>query len=388
MNRAWLPWGWNNTIKTTLMMLMLSSTSTLFAEESSEDSSEETEEEDAAGGNAALAAGGIVNTGSTFPLNLTTSLNNAVGIGTFAPANTRNPSWQTTLSFNGALKLPKMKSGQGHMVTAGMSFNLEWLDNFSGAFNGAALTAFPRQVTGSDLRLGYMLPNLLSAKWASYSFTPAFRVVVPIGWVSRQQSRLIGGGVALRNQISKVTKGGMAIGGIYTPSVTLWSMHQTGIQVDGSTVDENGALSGTICSSANFNAGACTVPGRQQRGNASQSLTGFLSKSGKTSGNHTFSMTLGTWHLIATALDRSDDELSSPNAASGVANNVSDFTFADISYTWGLPTDLNLQMTAGLSTFQPFYRLNNNFRFPLFDTDLARGGNNYSTIYINTSLSL
>ncbi len=339
------------------------------------------------GGVAALAAGGVVASGSTFPLSLTASLNNQVGVGVFSPGSYNTPSWQTNLSLTPALRIPKKGFLPATILSARLSFGLEWLNNFQSAGYGLLTGTRQRQLIVSDFTLNWMFPNLFAInKAVNFNITPTIRLVAPISAFSRQQNRLLGGGGSLRFQLSKTTKGGTTLGAIYTPSFTLWSHHARSPTIN--TSDEL-VINATTCRALDQGDGGCNIPGRTTIGNVANSLVGFLSGGGGKSGSHTIAAAVGTWHVFNRALANDSDRWSSEYAATGAQSRLqAEFTFGDISYTWGLPTKRNYQLTAGVTSFQPLRtRDNEGIRFPFFDFNLGKAGNNFTALYLNLTTS-
>ena len=100
---------------------------------------------------------------------------------------------------------------------------------------------------------------------------------------------------------------------------------------------------------------------------------------------------MGVYHLIGRPLTDPGESTASQwsnRYTSILGNNTpTELTDGSISYTYGVPVDLNLSITAGIYSLQNMFDPQNNFRFPWFDFN-EQAGNNFTTGFVTMSLAL
>jgi hypothetical protein len=244
------------------------------------------------------------------------------------------------------------------------------------------------------------------------TITPNVRMIAPLSVSSRFNNRLLGfagGGQAMYMQ--PLGAFGTLIG-IYAPSATGWTFTDDAPTVRcGESLNPGGGLFGAANpadSTTDFplavarpeeftdDAGNCKVRGRQIIGSLVNTLAGVYSISDPTGGNHNLSISAGTWHSFFRPLsDR--PELRGEYAAPQSFVNFAEWSFGDISYSYSLPIETSVTLTAGVSSLQPMWTSTADGltgqvlpRLPWFDLVLlsGRGSNNFTSGYLNLTVAL
>jgi hypothetical protein len=110
--------------------------------------------------NARLAPGGVLDSGSTFPLGIQANLSNSVGNGILAPGAQNQPLVSTSLQLTPSAKLPKLDGLPAMSLNSSISFSVaNWVSTYSNA------EVFDRQVRVSDARLGLVLPAIFTEEF-------------------------------------------------------------------------------------------------------------------------------------------------------------------------------------------------------------------------------
>lgn len=338
-----------------------------------------------------------------FPLNASVSLTNSVGTGTFAPGYTNNPWIQSALSIRPSFNVPKLLGDwqPTTSISASIAADIQWASSFTGAaFTGT----YERQVRVRDFRLAAVFPGLIREPFSGISVSPAFTMAVPLSVFSRYQNRLLGFGASLPVAWSLPTalgnfsvsyRGGGNAWATSEKAATLPCGDQQQTNVFSIGQDPTSGLAeepGIFTREGEVSEvnGQCIVRGRQivasviNSGSMSWSYPDFF-------GSHALSLGMGVYHLIGRPLTDPGESTASQwsnRYTSILGNNTpTELTDGSISYTYGVPVDLNLSITAGIYSLQNMFDPQNNFRFPWFDFN-EQAGNNFTTGFVTMSLAL
>jgi len=370
--------------------------------------------EEAQKANPALAAGGVIAGASSFPLGVMATLNNQIGSGSFAPGYANNGSLQTSLSVRPYYRVQKFFDWQPNMmVNASLTTSIEWLSSFTGSGMGPV----DRQIRLSDFSVGLILPGLIRESFTGISITPVLRATLPLSIASRYQNRAVGfGGGAQVGWNTGLPWNLGAVGLQYTPSASAWTFTQNsatlpcgedvpvGLPFLGTTNPADGMTdyAPAVARPEEYidDAGNCRIRGRQGIGGVSNTGVAFWSHGDPMGGSHTVAVVAGLQHMFLRPLE-DKPELRSQWATPQSYVNFQEFSFGDISYTYNLPIDTNVSITAGLTSFQPAFDSLGVPRFPFFDLNMFanhsgdgswvptfQGSNNLSAGYLTLTVGI
>lgn len=355
--------------------------------------------------NARLAPGGILadEKADKFPLHLTATLDNSFGQGFYAatpgasvipvyggdvlvdaPNVYGQPNWGTSLSLRPAASLPKWDGLPKMTVSTSIDFSVNnWLRASS---NGGV---YEQQLRVSDLGVGLVLPGLYKEEFTGITATPVFSARAPLSITSRQQNLFtsVGASVALGWDSPETPVGTFSFQ--YTPSLrgNFYTQDaptipcEAGVNLRGVVADpfEKADLPFAYGRTAEIAAnGECVLRGRQ----------GLASFSNNASvawvfGDHAVSLSLG-WGLGFLRPISDQPELKGLYASSQSFNENSN---GSISYTYTVPVDFSLNLTAGIGSSQPAWNAaGTGLRFPFYD--FVTPANNFSSAFFDVSLGI
>lgn len=356
-------------------------------------------------GNAALAAGGVVVSGKGFPLGANLSLTNSFGSGNLLPGSKQQPNWTTDLWIGPTLSLPKLVDWQPNMVLAGgMGITVDLLSAYRPRPLAGPYERMPR-LSDSSVRL--LFPGLIKEPFTGITFTPSLAGVVPTSLFSRHQNRLLGLGAGIQASWSK-SLGDIwsdiaflgSIGAQWRTGLTGWLFSATsptlacddrarpsyfgGLMTPGGIGPDHPLIAPREEEYLEGDSGMCIIPGRQWFGSMANSGSAFWNFGDPTGGNHTFMLTYGITNIALRPLtDRAD--LRSPFAAPQSYFNTTDYSSGSVQYNYQLPVYSQVQVTAGISSFQPLYDDVGNLRFPWWDSTL---GNQFTQGFVSVNYNL
>jgi hypothetical protein len=356
-------------------------------------------------GNAALAAGGIVVGDKGFPLGANLSLSNSFGSGNLLPGAKQQPNWTTSLWMTPTFAVPKLADWQPNMVLAG-GFGLT-VDLLSAYRPRPLAGPYERQLRLSDSSMSVLFPGLLKEPFTGITITPNLTTIIPTSIFSRHQNRLggFGGGVQASwskslKDVSQSLKFLGSVGAQWRTAMTGWAFSGTsptlpcedrippsffgGLMSGGPAGADYPLISPREEEFLGDGSGNCVIPGRQWFASMGNFGNTFWNFSDPTGGNHTFLVSIGISNIALRPLaDRPD--LRSPNAAPQSFFNTTDFTSGSVQYNYQLPVWDQIQITAGVSSFQPMFDDVGNLYNPWWDPTL---GNQFTQGFITVNYNL
>ncbi|MDP2342015.1 MAG: hypothetical protein Q8O67_13740 [Deltaproteobacteria bacterium] len=322
--------------------------------------------------NARLAPGGVLESGSSFPLGIQANLSNSVGNGFLAPGFQAQPQFSTSLSLTPSAKLPKLEGLPAMRLSGGISFSVaNWISTYSNS------GVFDRQVRVSDASVGLVLPGLFTEEFTGIGASLSFGATLPLSITSRQSNVVTAVSVGLPLAWSSPETGFGTFYVQYSPRVraTLFSQVGTtmpcGLQQEYGTPRRLGdpvngfddlptfiAIGGDPVFTDN---GECLLPGRQRLAAISNAInTGWST----TDGAHSVSLGLGMTHSFLRGLPNKP-ELNSPNSS---GQNFTESASGSVGYTYTVPVDFPLQLSVSAgSEGSVFTNDNKSVRFPIWD---------------------
>jgi hypothetical protein len=336
------------------------------------------------GAAARLAPGGVLaGAGDAFPLRLTATLDNFAGNGFLAPGYQIQPMFGSSLSMRPSAMLPKAEGLPRTMLMGAIDFSVNnWL---FATTNGGV---YERQVRVSDFAFGVLLPGFLREEVTGISATPVLSARLPFSITSRQQNLFTSFGAALPISWNSPETPVGVFSVQYTPAVraNLYTQDAPSIPCEagiafGSIVTnpmQNGDLPLSYGRAAEILPnGECALVGRQ--GMASIANNGALAWS---LGDHALSLTIG-WGIgfLRPLTERPD--LSSEFASGQSFTETSNGSF---SYTYTVPVDMQLFLTAGIASSQPAFTRDNRLRFPFYD--FATPANNFAAAFFDVTVGI
>lgn len=356
------------------------------ADKKAEDGDKPEEKKEEGKQNARLAPGGIVSTGTRFPLGMTIVLDNTIGMGTFVPGITQQPNWGTAVTLRPNFSIPKVDFLPRMVLSGSIDF---FINNWLPAFNNGE--ALERQLRVSDPGLSLIFPGLIQEKVTGIGVTGILNTRMPLSVQSRFNNSL--GSVAAAMQASwsspETPVGVFTVQ--YTPSVrfnnyskpfatfpcndpalfaldTRPSNPSTGIEDLPAYVGRQEEI---------LPDGTCRLAGRQSVASLSNSATLDWSF-----GDHSIYVSAAWANVFLRPLE------SNPDLASSFASgqNFTESNSGSIGYNYSVPSDLRMQLNVGLSSSQPAYDAQGRLRFPFFD--FVTPANNFTSLFFDVTLAL
>lgn len=348
-----------------------------------------TDGDDDAPTNPNLAPGGVVTGGSSFPLSVNITMSSSLGIGTFSPGYTNNPLIGTDLSISPVFKVPTFGLYNKPVIISGrVGVGVSnWLPANTNIDN---YTAVPRL---TDVNTQLVLPAFFVESFTGTAFTPIIQLRLPLSLASWQANVMFSTAVAVLAGWNYGTDFG-TFTVQYVPSGRYNQHHTAGPTRKCSDYIEGGRNTDPWGSpSANLGDipesvicrdeeklpdGRAIVPGRQVMATVANSGTLAYTTPG---GAHNFS--LSYTHILAFQRPLTDrPDLSNLNASN---QNFIEFQSGSLSYTYTVPIDVRLFITAGMSTFGPMMDPKGYPRFPFFDFYTPQ--QNFTTGFLSATVS-
>lgn len=313
---------------------------------------------------------------------LSTSLGNSVGIGTFVTGYSQTPSWTTSLILNPTYKLPAFGGMPRINLSASQMVSAWWLDSY-----GTTATDVQNRVVFWDTTLGASMPKILDFQSSGISFGTNLGVLLPASSFSRNINRVLG--FTFAAPVSW-TNWGLHAG--FTPSVLVWTYSDANISVPcmdmpsatinpyNSNADIEQAIQGLSIvrnGDEKLGNGRCLVSGRQNVWTLNNSLS-----MGWSNPNHAVNMSL-TWFLNFLRPLANRPELKGDNA---ISHNFNEATMGRIAYSYTLPIETNMVLSAGVLSWQSSYDKAGRLTFPFFD--FVTPGNNQTQIFVQATVGI
>jgi hypothetical protein len=339
--------------------------------------------------NARLSPGGIVDSGSHFPLSLTANFGTALGNGILSAGYSIQPQLSSSLTLRPSWALPKADwMMAAPRISASIDISMpNWLPSSGGS------GVYDRQLSVSDFGMSFVLPQAFKEDFTGITVTPVVSVRLPLSLHSRQQNQIANGGVSAQFAWSTAESDLGQISLSYTPSLrgTAYGLDFPTIKCGGAPAEYGtpSAVGDPVNGTADLPlvlarkeevlpSGECILAGRQ-------SVASF-SNSGAVSwglGDHSVSVSLGWVNAFLRPLSY-NPSLSSAFAS---GQNFVESSSGSISYSYQVPVEgYRLFLDAGIASNQPAYDARGGFRFPFFD--FFTPANNFTSAFFDVTVSL
>lgn len=348
---------------------------------------EKKEDQPVATQNARLAPGGVAAAGSSFPLGLQLTLDNAVGNGLFAPGYQIQPQFGTAVNVRPSFRIPKHDALPRMIVTGSFDFYVaNWLSAFGNYTN------YDRQLMINDATGALILPGIFTEQLTGIVLSVVVSARAPLSLFSRQNNLItnVGGSLQLSWSSPDTPIGAFFVqyvpsvrGNFYsqvaatTPCATP-SLPQPRSNNPGDGISELPVYFGR--DEQILPNGECVLPGRQVLATIGNSVnTGWSTSDGA----HNISLGLSWSHSFLRGLSSKPD-LSSPFAS---GQGFQEGSSGSLSYTYTVPVDYRLFLTAGVFT-QNLSAYNNagGIRFPIYD--FVTPANNLSSFFFDVTVGI
>lgn len=329
-----------------------------------------------------------------FPLHGGVSMANSVGNGWLAPASTGQiqPQWSTAVNLRGSASLPTVDFLPKLSLSTGVGFNVaNWLDSYT---NGGV---YSRQVRASDVTVALAAGELYKEPFTKIRFGGNVSGRIPVSITSRHRNVLTTLGLGLPVSWSSDEAPWGTISVSYNPGArfTLYTAPATTIPceagVSRASIVANPLEDGLLPVAYGREAqilpdGTCVLPGRQNIFAISNSLG-----VGWSLGDHSVSADIG--HSAGFLAPLATNTAVQSEFASNQGFNET--TNGSVSYSYKVPVDFNLSISAGLSSSQSPWRISGlddagatvyEPTFPFWD--FYTPANNSSSAFVDVSIGL
>ncbi len=339
--------------------------------------------------NARLAPGGVVAGSSSFPLHIQATLDNTIGNGILAPGFQQQTVLGTSVNIRPSAMLPRPDWAPRMILLGSIDFSvLNWLPEFSN------FTAYDRQIWVGDAVAGLILPGIYTEEFTGIGVSLIFSGRAPVSLFSRQQNLLtnLGGSAQFMWNSPETPVGSFFVQ--YTPSARFSVYSQPGATVPCSApsplarnVTSADPIDGLTDLPVAYGReeqilpnGECILPGRQPMASIGNSMaTGWSTADG----SHTVSLGMGWTHTFLRPL-KNDPALQSLFAS---GQNFQEGSSGSLSYTYTVPVDFRLFLTAGVFSQQlSAYNAQGQILFPIYD--FVTPANNYSSFFFDVTVGI
>ena len=312
---------------------------------------------------------------------ISASVGNSVGIGTFVTGYSQTPSWTTSFVLNPTYKLPSFWGLPRINLSAYQLMSVWWLDSYV-----TTMANRENRVLFFDTILSATMPKILESSSTGLFLSAGLGLSLPISSFSRNMHRIIGINPSLPMGWSKW---GFSAG--FTPSILIWTHSQNNISAPcmnmpstmvnpyNANTDIDQVLQGLSIykSGEELGDGTCVVSGRQNI----STLSNMFSL-GWSNPNHSVSLSL-TWYLNFLRSLSDKPELRSQFSSS---NNFNEVTAGRVSYSYTLPIETNVVISAGVLSWQAAYDQSGRLAFPFFD--FVTPGNNQTQVFLQATVGI
>jgi len=356
--------------------------------ESSEEKKDEEKKEEPAL-NARLAPGGVVAGASTFPLGLQITINNSLGNGLLAPGLQQQVFLGTSVNIRPSVRIAKTDFTPMMIVLGSFDFSVNnWVPEFSN------FTAYDRQIWVGDAVAGVILPGIFKEQFTGIGMSLILSGRAPLSMFSRQQNLLtnLGGAAQFMWGSPDTPIGSFFVQ--YTPSARFSLYTQPGATIPCSApptaqraVTSADPIDGLAELPLAYGReeqvlpnGECVLPGRQPMATVGNSVaTGWSTSDGA----HNVTVSAG-WTMLFLRPLKSAPELSSPFAS---GQNFNESSSGSLSYTYTVPVDYRLFITAGVFSQQlSAYNSQGQILFPIYD--FVTPANNFSSFFFDVTIGI
>ena len=318
--------------------------------------------------------------------NVSSTLSNSMGIGTFVSGYSKIPQLTSSLSLSPEYQLPAIGQLPPMSLYADASLGLWWLDSYY-----TSQAEVNNRFTLTDLSLGLSAPKIVDFKNINLSLSPYIESIFPLSKSSQSLNRYVGVslGFSLAYKISDVTFS-------YSPSFSTWAYGNAAITAPCREAGSKNNLPPVInpqnidfdldqylqqltmepSQVVNSN-GLCQVAGRQSVGVLVNSAKIKWAKKG-----HTVSVGFG-WYInfLRPLADR-------PDLRGEYASNqqFTEATLGKIAYSYKIPVDFDLSIGVGVISYQAMFSKQGKINFPFFD--FVTPGKNQTEFYLNLTAGI
>lgn len=335
--------------------------------------------------NPRLAPGGVTETDDKFPLHVNATFDNYVGNGFLAATEyQRQPLWGSSLALRPSASLPKIDPIPKMTLSGSIDFSVNnWLPSYSNS------GVYDRVVRVSDFGLSLGMRELVKDELTNITISPSISARVPLSIASRQSNLATSVGASAQVAWNSpetpvgtftVTYAPSLRGNLFTEVASTVSC-EAGVQQAGVTTNplDEGRLPLYYAREAQLTeSGECIMPGRQTLGSIGQGTSFTWSLT-----DHSVSLALGYSLGIQRPLS------SRPDLTGRYASdqNFGEKTTGSLSYTYTVPVDFPLSLTAGISSDQPAWNAAGTMlRFPLYD--FVTPANNFTAGFFDISVGI
>lgn len=335
--------------------------------------------------NARLAPGGVVAGGSSFPLRLQLTLDNTLGNGVFAPGYQAQPAWGTAVNARPSLRVP-MPEGLPRLLLI-TSFDFAVSNWLSASTNS---TAFERQVQVGDATLAAVLPGIYTEELTGIGVSVIVSGRAPLSTASRHANLITNLGVSAQFMWNSPETPVGSFFVQYNPGVrgNIWGQVGSSVPCDTPSTpqvrsnnpsDGIGELAFSFGRDAEILPnGECVLAGRQTLFSINNGIN-----TGWSLGDHNVSIGMNWSHAFLRGLSDKAG-LSSPFAS---GQNFRETSAGSLSYTYTVPADIQMFLTAGISNQNPSaYNNQGGLRFPFYD--FVTPANNFSSAFFDVTVVL
>lgn len=333
--------------------------------------------------NARLAPGGVLaGSDDAFPLALTATLDNYAGNGFFAPGYQMQPVVGTSLSLRPSVRLPKLFDKSARL-SGSVAFSVNnWLSAYSNS------GVYERQVRVSDFGIGFILPGAYTEEITGISATPILSLRLPLSITSRQLNLFTSAAASVQLGWNSPETPVGVFSVQYTPSVRGNLYTQNGATIPCEAAVQSGGVVTNPLQQGDLPlaygraveilpTGECVLRGRQ-------SIAGIGNTAAVSWSLDAHSVSLELGHGLSFLRPLTDHPELSSEFSSG--QNFTETSSGGISYTYTVPVDFQMFLTAGISSSQPLYSSANQLRFPFYD--FVTPANNLSAAFFDVSVGL
>lgn len=343
---------------------------------------------------ARLTPGGVLDSGSSFPLGMQLNLSNSLGNGILAPGYQAQPQWSTSLSLVPNVRIPKLDGIPRMALSGSVNFSVNnWLFAYS---NGGV---YERQVRVSDAGVRLTLPGLYTEEFTGIGISPGITASVPLSITSRQANLVtsIGASLPFSWPAPETPIGSFFLQYVVSARGSVFSqvaatMPCSGLRDYGTPRPLGDPVNGTdelptfipAREEQYLDDGTCLLPGRQRLFGVNQGFNASWSSPGD--GAHSVSLGLGWSHSFLRPL-AAKPELSSPFAS---GQNFNESTSGSLSYSYTVPVDFPFTLSLSAGSDQSAYVVLPDgaqvLRFPFWD--FINPANNNSGVSFDISVGI
>ncbi len=312
------------------------------------------------------------------------TLDNTLGNGVLAPGYQAQPAWGTAVNVRPSLRVPMPEGLPRLLLITSFDFAVNnWL---SASTNS---NAFERQVQVGDASLVAVLPGIYTEELTGIGVSLIVSGRAPLSTASRHANLITNIGASAQFMWGSPEWSFGSFFVQYNPGVRGNIFGQVGSSVPCDTpstpVRSNNPSDGIGELAFSFGRdaevlpnGECVLAGRQNLFFINNGIT-----TGWMLGDHNVSLNVN-WSVAFMRGLSDKGGLSSPFAS---GQNFRETSSGSLSYTYTVPVDVQMFLTAGISNQNPSaYNNQGGFRFPLYD--FVTPANNFSSAFFDVTVGI